>query len=40
MEPEEQQTILDEVARLVSGFDEPFELPYVTTTYCAWTPGP
>lgn len=39
MEPEEQQAILDEVARLVRDFDEPFELPYLTTTYCARTSG-
>ncbi len=36
---DEQRAIVEGVARLVSDFDEPFELPYLTTTYCARTAG-
>lgn len=35
MAPEEQKRILDKVDVLIDGFDEFFELPYVTTMYCA-----
>ncbi len=39
MDPDAQQRILDDVARVVREFDEYFEIPYVTTTYCAGAPG-
>jgi SAM-dependent methyltransferase len=35
----EQRRILDDVAGVIEGFPETFELPYTTTTYCARTPG-
>lgn len=38
MDEAEQQVILDDVARLIENFEEPFELPHLTTTYCAFTP--
>ncbi|MHB1087618.1 MAG: class I SAM-dependent methyltransferase [Acidimicrobiales bacterium] len=38
MAPEEQQMILDGVSEIVRDFDEYFEIPYLTTTYCATTP--
>lgn len=38
MEPEVQQRILDEVSEIVRDFDEFFEIPYVTATYCAEAP--
>jgi SAM-dependent methyltransferase len=38
MDEDEQQRILDAVAEVVSDMDEPIELAYVTTTYCARTP--
>ncbi|MGD1013369.1 MAG: class I SAM-dependent methyltransferase [Acidimicrobiales bacterium] len=31
----EQRKILDDVDSVVASFDETFDLPYVTTTYCA-----
>jgi hypothetical protein len=31
----EQRKILDDVDDVVASFDETFDLPYVTTTYCA-----
>lgn len=34
-----QQRILDDVDSVIEGFDEPFELPYVTTTYCSRAPS-
>lgn len=37
MGEEEQAAILKDVAGVVSEFDEPLELPYVTTTFCART---
>jgi SAM-dependent methyltransferase len=38
LDSSEQRKILDDVDRVVASFDEPFELPYVTTTYCARAP--
>ena len=38
LDEKEQRKILDDVDRVVENFDEPFELPYVTTTYCARSP--
>ena len=38
MDQREQQAILDDVAEVVRGLDEPLSLPYVTTTYCARAP--
>jgi len=38
MDPEAQQRILDDVAQVVRGFDEYFEIAYITTTYCARVP--
>ena len=35
MDPASQQRILDDVATIVREFDEYFEIPYLTTTYCA-----
>jgi hypothetical protein len=33
-----QRKILDDVDRVIESFDESFDLPYVTTTYCARAP--
>lgn len=38
MEPEAQQRILDDVAEVVRDFDEYFEIPYLSNTYCASAP--
>lgn len=39
MAPDAQQRILDDVSKIVRDFDEYFEIPYLTTTYCATAPG-
>ena len=38
MDPDAQQRILGDVTRIVQEFDEYFEIPYLTTTYCARVP--
>ncbi|MHB1208435.1 MAG: class I SAM-dependent methyltransferase [Acidimicrobiales bacterium] len=38
MTPDAQREILDKVAEVVRDFDEYFEVPYITTTYCATAP--
>lgn len=38
MTHEAQQRILDDVAEVVQDFDDYFEIPYLTTTYCASAP--
>lgn len=38
LDSSQQQKILEDVDRIIKSFDEPFELPYVTTTYCATSP--
>lgn len=38
LDESDQRAILRDVDRVIEGFDEPFELPYVTTTYCARSP--
>lgn len=38
MAPDKQREILDNVAQVVRDFDEYFEIPYVTSTYCATAP--
>lgn len=39
MDAKSQQQILDEVADVVRDFDNTFEIPYLTTTYCASAPS-
>jgi ubiquinone/menaquinone biosynthesis C-methylase UbiE len=38
MDKRDQDLILRDVDQIIEGFDEHFELPYVTTTYCARRP--
>jgi hypothetical protein len=38
MDHDAQRRILGDVARVVRDFDEYFEIPYLTTTYCASAP--
>jgi ubiquinone/menaquinone biosynthesis C-methylase UbiE len=38
MSPQEQKAILKDVDDIIASFEESFELPYVTTTFCARSP--